>query len=74
MISKIAGKIVALLWDDVLIANWFDKQWFEEEFKINLTEEQYRNIVNEYNDSNMPDAITREIKDWIFDNDIIEGF
>ena len=71
MNNKVAGKIVSLLWNDILIANWFDKEWFEETYKIILNEDQYKQIVEEYNFSNMPDVITKEIQEWIADNDII---
>ncbi|KKK88367.1 hypothetical protein LCGC14_2743910 [marine sediment metagenome] len=71
MNNKDAGKIVSLLWNDILIANWFDKEWFEETYKIILNEDQYKQIVEEYNFSNMPDVITKEIQEWIADNDII---
>ena len=72
MNNKDAGKIVSLLWNEILIANWFNKKWFEEEYKINLTDSQYKDIVLLYNDSNMPDIITREIREWVIDNNIIE--
>ncbi len=71
MNNKVAGKIVSLLWNDILIANWFDKEWFESTYSINLTNKQYKQIVLDYNDSNMPDIITKEIQEWIADNDII---
>ena len=71
MNNKVAGKIVSLLWNDILIANWFDKEWFESTYSINLTNKQYKQIVLDYNDSNMPDIITEEIQEWIADNDII---
>ncbi len=40
-------------------------------YKIILNEDQYKQIVEEYNFSNMPDVITKEIQEWIADNDII---
>ena len=49
------------------------KNWFESEFGIDLTEKQYRQIVEEYNNSNCCDIITEEVRDWVIDNDIIES-
>ena len=74
MDSKQASVIVGCCWKDLLIANWFSKNWFEETYSINLTEKQYKDIVALYNDSNMPDIITREIKEWVFDNSILKEF
>jgi len=73
MNSEIAGKIIGLLWNDILIANWFNKEWVEQEFKVKLTESQYQDIVDEYNNSGIPDHITQDISEWFTDNDIIEG-
>jgi len=74
MNNKQASVIVGCCWKDLLIANWFDKEWFEGTYSINLTEKQYKDIVALYNDSNMPDIITQEIRDWVNDNTIIEEF
>lgn len=72
MNSKQASQNVGNLYDDLLIANWFDKEWFENEFHIILTDFQYRQIVESYNDSGMSDHITQDIKEWVSDDDIIE--
>ncbi len=74
MDSKQASVIVGGQWNNLLIANWFDKEWFENEFHLKLTEKQYKEIVELYNDSNMPDIITQEIRDWAIDNAIVEEF
>ena len=73
MNSNKAGKIIGLLWSEIIIANWFNKEWVEQEFNVKLTESQYRDIVDMYNDSNMPDVITNEIRDWFIDCKIIKG-
>ncbi len=72
MNNKDAGIIVSKMWNDILIANWFDKEWIEQEFGVSLSEWNYREIVRLYNESNMSDKITEEIRDWFIDNEILE--
>lgn len=71
MDSKKAGQIVGSFWEDILIANWFDKEWFEDTYKVELTEKEYREIVELYNQSDMCDYITQEIEEWTTGNDIL---
>ena len=77
MNSDKAYGILSLLWDDVLIANWFNKQHIEEFLHKKLTEEQYRDIVALYNDGSMCDVISGAIRDWLAEvryqiNDILK--
>lgn len=71
MDNKIAGKIVSLLWNDILIANWFDKEWFNTEFDTEFTEAEYKEIVRQWNNSNMFDYISELVRDWIVDNGLM---
>ena len=71
MNSEKASKIVSLLADDVLIVNWFNKEWFEEAYKITLTEEEYKFIIEKYQDTNWCDDGNRIIEDFMADCGII---
>ena len=71
MNSKKASKIIGLLADDVLVVNWFSKEWFEEEYNITLTENEYKWIIEQYQDTNYCDNGNETIRDFMAECNII---
>ncbi len=59
-LQHIIGKIS----EYVLIANWFTKDVLEEVTGMALTEKQYLDIVELYNDSEYPDKVSELIKQF----------
>ena len=51
----------------IIVANWFAKDIVEDEMDVDLTKEQYQELVEQYNDSGMPDEVSGIFWPWCSD-------
>lgn len=53
----------------VLVANWFEKEHIRSLLDRNISDEEYQEIVDTWNDRGIFDCISELIRDWLIDND-----
>lgn len=51
--------------DKILVANWFLPEHIEGFLGCKITEKEYLEIVQKWNDSGMYDVISQEVREWV---------
>lgn len=54
--------------EEYLVPNWFNKGHIESFMKRKLTDQQFKEILEYYDDSGICDHISQDIREWIGDN------